>query len=61
MHVGYVYTHEHDFNPNRKPIENNRQLLSCQMCNILYCEKCGKEVTISSSNLEAKGKKFECL
>jgi hypothetical protein len=25
------------------------------MCNILYCEKCGKEVTISSSNLEAKG------
>ena len=59
--MGYVYAHEHDFVLIRKPIEKNRHLLSCQMCNILYCEKCGKEVTISSSNVEAKGKEFGCL
>jgi hypothetical protein len=26
------------------------------MCDILYCEKCGKEVTISPNSLHAKGR-----
>ena len=60
-YVGYVYTHEHDFVLSNKRVKKYTQLLGCQICNILYCERCGKEVTIPSSNFEAKGKEFECL
>ena len=55
MYIGHVYTHEHDFDL-AKFIEGNKQLLTCCMCNILYCEKCGKEVSIPYSCLDAEGK-----
>jgi hypothetical protein len=54
MYIGHVYTHEHDFDL-AKSIESNKQLLTCCMCNILYCEKCGKEVSIPYSCLDAEG------
>ena len=53
MYIGHVYTHEHDFDL-AKSIESNKQLLTCCMCNILYCEKCGKEVSIPYSCLDAE-------
>ena len=55
MYIGHVYTHEHDFGL-AKSIESNKQLLTCCMCNILYCEKCGKEVSIPYSYLDTEGK-----
>ncbi len=29
MHIGYVYTHEHDFVLAHEPIENGKQILAC--------------------------------
>lgn len=56
MHIGYVYTHEHDFVLAHEPIENGKQILTCSTCNLLYCEKCGKELSIPHNGLEAKVK-----
>ena len=30
MHIGYVYTHEHDFVLAHEPIENGKQILTCR-------------------------------
>lgn len=56
MHIGYVYNHEHDFVLAHEPIENEKQILTCSTCNLLYCEKCGKELSIPHNGLEAKVK-----
>ena len=61
IHIGYVYTHEHDFVLAHEPIENGKQILTCSTCNLLYCEKCGKELSITHNGLEAKSKKFRHL
>jgi hypothetical protein len=57
IHRGYVFPHEHDFIVTHRPVENGKQILACQLCDILYCVKCGKEVTISPNSLHAKGSK----
>lgn len=51
MHIGYVYTHEHDFVLAHEPIENGKQILTCSTCSLLYCEKCGKELSIPHKSL----------
>jgi hypothetical protein len=38
IHIGYVYTHEHDFVLAHEPIENGKQILTCSTCNLLYCK-----------------------
>jgi hypothetical protein len=42
---GYVYTHEHDFKIGHMYAESDKQLLTCRLCDISYCEECGKEVS----------------
>jgi hypothetical protein len=61
LYVGYVYTHEHDFVLTNKRGEKNRLVLGCQMCNILQCERCGKEVSLCTISIEAKGEEFKRL
>jgi hypothetical protein len=61
IYRGYVFSHEHDFITLQRPVENGKQILACQLCDILYCVKCGKEVTISPNSLHAKGReKIKC-
>ena len=45
MRWSYVYTHEHDLGLGHMYVEINEQLLICSLCDISYCENCGKEVT----------------
>ena len=61
IHIGYVYTHEHDFVLAHEPIENGKQILTCSTCNLLYCKKCSTELSIPHNGLEAKSKKFRHL
>ena len=61
LYVGYVYTHEHDFVLTNKRGEKDKHVLGCQMCNILYCERCGKEVSLCTISIEAKGEEFKRL
>ena len=55
------YTHEHDFVLTNKRGEKDKHVLGCQMCNILYCERCGKEVSLCTISIEAKGEEFKRL
>jgi hypothetical protein len=47
MNRGYVFSHEHDFIRSFRPIETEqaKKLLICTICDVSYCEWCGKEVT----------------
>jgi hypothetical protein len=40
------YSHEHDLKLCHLDLEPNKQLLTCSLCDISYCEKCGKELSI---------------
>ncbi len=37
------YIHEHDLKLGHTHRESNKQLLTCGLCDISYCDKCGKE------------------
>jgi hypothetical protein len=45
MNRGYVLSHEHDFvrTFERVETEQMKKLLVCSMCDLSYCEWCGKE------------------
>jgi hypothetical protein len=49
-HQGYLYSHEHDLEKGHLDMEPNGQILTCSLCNISYCKKCGKEVITIESN-----------
>ena len=58
LHVGYVYTHEHDLVLAHKSMANNKQLLTCCMCHIFYCGKCGKEISVPTAGFGTTNKEF---
>jgi hypothetical protein len=58
LHVGYVYTHEHDLILAHESVANNKQLLTCCMCHIFYCEKCGKEISVPTGSFRTTNKEF---
>jgi hypothetical protein len=37
---GYVNMHEHNLKASHMYLESHRQLLTCSLCNISYCEAC---------------------
>ena len=49
MYKGYVHTHEHDFvrAHGLVKIVKGKKLLICSVCDQLFCECCGKDVSIS--------------
>jgi hypothetical protein len=51
MYKGYVHTHEHDFVRAHGLVktEKGKKLLVCNMCDQLFCECCGKDISISYS------------
>jgi len=42
---GYVNTHEHNLKASHMYLESHRQLLTCSLCDLSYCEACGKELS----------------
>jgi len=44
MNRGYVFSHEHDFVSSFEHVETEqvKKLLVCSMCDVSYCEWCGK-------------------
>jgi hypothetical protein len=40
------YTHEHDLKLGHTHLESNKKRLTCSLCDISYCESCGKELSI---------------
>ena len=55
MPTSYLYTHEPDLGLGHMHIEVGKQLLTCSICAISYCEKCGKELStcIPSSQFDS--------
>jgi hypothetical protein len=53
VYSGHIYIHEHDLRLDQMHIVNDKQFLKCSTCDILYCKKCGKEVSIPNSNFDA--------
>jgi hypothetical protein len=53
VYSDHVYIHEHDLGLDQMHIVNDKQFLKCITCDISYCEKCGKEVSISNSDFDA--------
>jgi predicted Zn-dependent protease len=45
----YVFTHEHDFGLSHMYMDINNQLLTCSLRDVSYCERCGKEISTSTS------------
>lgn len=45
-----AYTHEHHMY-----MEVDKQLLTCFLCNVSYCERCGKEVPTHTLNCQSPG------
>jgi hypothetical protein len=52
MYRDHIYTHEHDLRLSPIRIVNDKQFLICNTCDISYCEKCGKEVSIPRSDFD---------
>jgi hypothetical protein len=50
---GHICIHEHDLRLDQMRIVDDKQFLMCSTCNILYCEKCGKEVSTPHSDFDA--------
>jgi hypothetical protein len=53
MNRGYVFSHEHDFVSSFEQVETERvkKLLVCSMCDVSYCERCGKVVSVPYSKI----------
>ena len=57
---GYIYTHEHDLRVGHMYAEADKQLRTCSVSWISYCEKCGKEVSISTFPFVRNTSVLEC-
>jgi hypothetical protein len=53
MNRGYVFSHEHDFVRSFEHVETERvkKLLVCGMCDVSYCEWCGKVVSVPHTKI----------
>jgi hypothetical protein len=63
MNTGYVFSHEHDFIRlfEREETEQVKKLLVCSMCDLSYCEWCGKVVSGAHTKMFSHSNAQHCL